>query len=200
LVFPQLCHGCGSCTLICPENAISESLNVMGLLEAGPTPTGIRFARGIVNVGEPMAVPIIRQLKRWEPTNGWTSAVEAVIADASPGTSCPVVETAHGADFALLVTEPTPFGLHDLRLMVEVVRDLGIPAGVIINRDGIGNAQVDEFCTEAKLPILMRIPLDRQVAQGIAQGIPLVHIRPDYVGPLRQLYGRIRDLVQEKDG
>jgi MinD superfamily P-loop ATPase len=200
LVFPELCHGCGSCTLICPENAISESLNVMGLLEAGPTPTGIRFARGIMNVGEPMAVPIIRQLKRWEPTNGWTSDVEAVIVDASPGTSCPVVETAHGADFALLVTEPTPFGLHDLRLMVEVVRDLGIPAGVIINRDGIGNAQVDEFCTEAELPILMRIPLDRQVAQGIAQGKPLVHIRPDYVEPFRQLYTRIRDLVQEKDG
>jgi MinD superfamily P-loop ATPase len=94
----ELCHGCGSCTLICPENAISESLNVLGILEAGPTPTGIRFARGIMNVGEPMAVPIIRQLKRWEPTNGWTSDVEAVIVDASPGTSCPVVETAHGAD------------------------------------------------------------------------------------------------------
>jgi MinD superfamily P-loop ATPase len=132
LVFPELCHGCGSCTLNCPAQAISEKLDVMGILEAGPTSTGAYFARGVMNVGEPMAVPIIRQLKKWEiagnehhpghdsNASGW----ETIILDVPPGTSCPVVESVYGADFVLLVTEPTPFGLHVLRLMVEVVREL----------------------------------------------------------------------------
>ncbi|MDP2990907.1 MAG: ATP-binding protein, partial [Kiritimatiellota bacterium] len=135
LVFPELCHGCGSCTLICPERAISERLNVMGVLESGMTATGVDFAQGVMNIGEPMAVPIIRQLKKWKPTI--LPAIE--IRDAPPGASCPVVETLRGADFALLVTEPTPFGLNDLVLAVEVLRKLKIPFGVIINRSDIGD-------------------------------------------------------------
>jgi MinD superfamily P-loop ATPase len=193
LVFPELCHGCGSCSLNCPEGAISERLEVMGILEAGPTPSGIYFARGVMNVGEPMAVPIIRQLKKWVSAG----AGQAVILDAPPGTACPVVETVRGADFALLVTEPTPFGLHDLRLMAEVVRELNIPSGVVINRDGIGDAQVDKFCAEAGLPVLMRIPLDRELGAGIAQGKPLVTIWPEYVDRFRDLYGQIQDILRE---
>jgi MinD superfamily P-loop ATPase len=103
----------------------------------------------------------------------------------------------HGADFALLVTEPTPFGLHDLRLMVEVLRELDIPAGVVINRDGIGNTDVDQFCAEAGLPVLMRIPLDREIGAGIAQGKPLVAIRPEYTHRFRNLYRRIQDILRE---
>jgi MinD superfamily P-loop ATPase len=205
LVFPELCHGCGSCTLNCPEQAISETLDVMGILEAGPTTSGIYFARGVMNVGEPMAVPIIRQLKQWEMVgdghqpghDGSASGWETIILDVPPGTSCPVVESVHGADFVLLVTEPTPFGLHDLRLMVKVVQELDIPAGVIINRDGIGTAEVDRFCAETGLPVLVRIPLDREIGQGIAQGKPLVDIRPEYADRFRDLYQRIQDIVRE---
>jgi MinD superfamily P-loop ATPase len=108
-----------------------------------------------------------------------------------------VVESVRGADFVLLVTEPTPFGLHDLRLMVEVLRELNMPAGVVINRDGIGNADVDQFCVEVSLPVLMRIPLDREIGEGIARGKPLVAVRPEYAERFRDLYWRIQDIVRE---
>jgi MinD superfamily P-loop ATPase len=191
LVFPQLCHGCGSCTWNCPEGAISEVLNVMGVLESGKTPSGVEFARGVLNIGEPMAVPVIRQLKKWVAPQ----PEQVVILDAPPGTSCPVVETVRDADFLLLVTEPTPFGLHDLRLMVEVGRTLDIPAGVIINRDGIGDSAVEDYCKQNGLPILMRIPLDRRIADGLARGIPLVKILPEYLNHFNQLYQQIRNLI-----
>jgi MinD superfamily P-loop ATPase len=187
LVFPQLCHGCGSCTLICPEHAISEARDVMGVLESGTTPSGIAFARGVMNVGEPMATPVIRQLKKWTvPRLG-----QVVIMDAPPGTSCPVVESVRGADFLLLVTEPTPFGLHDLKLAVQVGRELNLPMGVVVNRDGIGDHGVDEFCETEGLPILMRIPFERAIAEGIAQGKSLVDIHPEYMAQFQQMLMRI---------
>ena len=189
LVFPQLCHGCGSCTLTCPEHAISEISDVMGVLESGTADRGIHFARGVMNVGEPMATPIIRQLKKWAvPT---LRADQIVILDASPGTSCPVVESVRGADFLLLVTEPTPFGLHDLKLAVQVGRELSIPMGVVVNRDGIGDSGVDEFCETEGLPILMRIPFERAIAEGVAQGKPLVDIHPEYMAQFQQMLMQI---------
>jgi MinD superfamily P-loop ATPase len=201
LVFPELCHGCGSCTLVCPEKAISERLDVMGVLESGATPTGIDFARGVMNVGEPMAVPIIRELKKWNPISlrGATATKQShdrdgrlhrreehpprndiEIRDSPPGASCPVVETMRGADFALLVTEPTPFGLHDLKQVVGIAHELGIPAGVVVNRDGIGDNAVEAYCAEAGIPILLRIPMERRFAEGIAQGRTLVEVAPEY--------------------
>jgi MinD superfamily P-loop ATPase len=187
LVFPQLCHGCGSCTLICPEGAISETLQVMGHLERGSTPSGVDFARGILNVGEPMAVPIIRQLKKW----AGSPPGQVAVVDASPGTSCPVVEAVSGADYLLLVTEPTPFGLHDLKLTVKVAGELGIPAGVIVNRDNGLYRELDEYCAGQGLPILLRIPFERKIAEGIAQGKTLVEIRPETIPLFKQLFFRI---------
>lgn len=191
LVFPELCHGCGSCTLNCPMGAIHEVLDVMGTIErgwAGP----VEFAQGTMNVGKPMAVPIIRQLKQWViPPD---AAGRPVILDAPPGTACPVVETMRGADFVLMVTEPTPFGLHDLRLAVEVARDeLGLPVGVVVNRDGVGDRGVDDYCAAERIPTLMRIPLDRRIAEAYSEGVPLVEAQPKYRAQFRELYRRIRE-------
>ncbi len=200
LVFPQLCHGCGSCTLLCPEGAISEQMNVMGILERGFTPQGIDFAHGVLNIGEAMAVPVIRQLKRWaSPQPG-----QVVIVDAPPGSSCPVVETVRGADYLVLVTEPTPFGFHDLKMAVEVARQLGIPVGVVMNRDGISGTRrdfgtvVDDYCNQQELTILLRIPFDRVIAEGVAEGRALVEIQPHYLGVLQAVYARITEEVAEK--
>jgi MinD superfamily P-loop ATPase len=195
LPFPQLCHGCGSCTLNCPEEAIREVLHVMGKLESGWA-GGVEFAQGTLDVGQAMAVPIIRQLKkRHLPVLGKQGQHERVaIFDAPPGTSCPVVETVRGADFVLLVTEPTPFGLHDLRLAVQVARnELGLPVGVVVNRDGVGDAGVDEYCAAEGLPILMRIPHDRRIAEAISKARALVEAMPEYRPGFIELYQRIVD-------
>jgi MinD superfamily P-loop ATPase len=189
LVFPELCHGCGSCTRLCPEGAIREVPNVIGSMERGQAGT-ISFGHGTLNVGEPMAVPVIRDLKRWmladEPRD------RPVILDASPGASCPVVETMRGADAVLLVTEPTPFGLHDLRVAVEVARDeLHLPVGVVVNRDSLVYGGVDAYCEAEHLPILMRIPLEREIAEGIAQGKSLIAIHLAYRERFRDLWRRL---------
>jgi MinD superfamily P-loop ATPase len=195
LVFPELCHGCGSCSLNCPEGAIHEVLHVMGSLESGRAGP-IAFGHGILNVGEAMAVPIIRQLKAKHITNRGDGVT---ILDASPGTSCPVVETMRGADFVLLVTEPTPFGLHDLRLTVQVARDeLGLPLGVAVNRDGVGDAGVDEYCAAEDIPILMRIPLERRIAEAISDGKALVAVLPEYQSAFQDLYRQIARLVADR--
>lgn len=190
LVFPQLCHGCGSCTLVCPEHAIREMPDVIGVMERGSAHRDILFARGVMDIGEPMAVPIIRQLKKWAQRQ--PGQVE--ILDAPPGTSCPVVESMRGADFILLVTEPTPFGLHDLRLAVQVARELAIPTGVVINRDGSGDAQVDEFCKLEGIPVLMRVPFERAIAEGVARGRTLTEIHPEFRRQMREMFALI---VQE---
>lgn len=191
LVFPQLCHGCGSCTALCPEKAINETPERLGVIEAGKTAAGIAFARGLLDVGEPMAVPVIRQLLAWaQPVQG-----QVLLRDAPPGTSCPVVATARGSDFLLLVTEPTPFGLHDLNLAAQIARELGIPAGVVVNRDNGAFPDLDSFCAVEGLPILLRIPFERSIAEGVAQGKTLVEINPAYIPLFQQLFSTIQAIA-----
>ena len=189
LVFREMCHGCGSCTLVCPEKAISELPRSLGRVESG-TVGELGFSQGLLNVGEALAVPVIRKLK------GWAQPGERgiTILDAPPGTSCPVVETVKGTDFVVLVTEPTPMGLHDLELAVETVRELGIPLGVIVNRDGIGDDRVDKFCAREGLPILLRIPFSRRIAEGIARGGTLLDVHPELGGTLREMMNQIKVL------
>ncbi len=187
LVFPQLCHDCGSCTAMCPEGAISEVMDRMGTIERGQAVQGIAFSHGVLDVGEPMAAPVIRQLKKWaSPAIG-----QVMIRDAPPGVSCPVVETIRGSDYLLLVTEPTPFGLHDLRLAAQVAAELDIPTGVIVNRENSPYPALDAFFAQANLRVLMRIPFERAIAEGVAQGKTLLDIHPEYTNAFRHLFTQI---------
>ncbi len=185
LVFPELCHGCGACTYLCPEAAISEDDKEIGIVETGSA-NGIEFVQGLLNVGEAMAPPIIRRVKEH------INPEKMVIIDVSPGTSCPVVESIKGSDFCLLVTEPTPFGLNDLVLAVEVVRKLGIACGVVINRTGLGNGEVDEYCHREGIPVLLTIPLDTEIASQYSRGIPLVEGVPKWRNQFLELHAKIR--------
>lgn len=187
MVFPQLCHGCGSCTWNCPEHAIEEIPNPIGVLESGKAKQGFHYAHGTLTISEPMATPIIRQLKRLDkPTQTAIS-----ILDAPPGASCSVVETLRGSDFALLVTEPTPFGLHDLGQMQGIVDEMRIPAGVIINRDNGDYLPLLEYCTQHDLPVMLRVPFERRIAEGVARGQTLVEIYPEYRQCFLDLFDRI---------
>src|SRR4030042_3257609 len=153
LIFPQLCHGCGACTYLCPERAISEEGKEIGVVEWGHS-DGVDFVHGKLAVGEAMAPPVIRRVKQQIDAN------RVAIIDVSPGTSCPVVEAIRARDSCILVTEPTPFGLNDLVLAVEVTKKLAIPCGVVINRAGVGDGKVEDYCAKNNIPLLLSIPLD----------------------------------------
>lgn len=189
LVFPELCHGCGGCSYICPVDAIEEVEREIGIIEKGKA-GDIEFIHGLLNVGEPMAPPLIRIEKRFTNNN------RTVIIDSSPGTSCPVVEAVKGSDFCLLVTEPTPFGLNDLKLAVEMIRKLGIPLGVLINCSDIGDREVWQYCEAERIPILLEIPMDRKIAGAYSRGVPLVEELPEYRKRFQDLYYKLVALQQ----
>lgn len=163
LTFPELCHGCGGCARFCPEEAIAETGRTIGVLERGSAGE-IEFAHGKLNPGEAMASPLVKAVKKLILPD------RTVILDAPPGTSCSTVETVRGSDVCVLVTEPTPFGLHDLRLAVKMVGTLGIPAGVVINRSDLGDEELERYCNEKGLPVLLKIPWDRRLAELYAVG------------------------------
>lgn len=207
LVFPELCHGCGGCLLFCPEGAISETSREIGVIETG-TSGAIDFSQGRLNIGEPMASPVIRELKKRigendaggdgkkeEGVSRFSSTSNGLtIIDVPPGTACPVVEAMKGSDFAVLVTEPTPFGLHDLKLAVATVKKMNIPCGIVVNRDGVGDDGVGDYCEKEAIPILMRIPMDKKIAVAYSKGIPLIEIDAAYKDKFRELYRKIVDL------
>lgn len=164
LVFPEMCHGCGVCSLVCPEGAVSESSRPVGIVEQGRGQLGIEFVHGLLNVGEPMAVPLIRAVKA-KARSGHVRVI-----DAPPGTSCPVVATMTGAHLVVLVTEPTPFGLHDLRIAVSVARNMGLPVGVVINRNEGTYAPLIDYLAEERLSTLAVIPEQREIAETCSRG------------------------------
>ena len=188
LVFAELCHGCGACGYLCPEGAISEEEREVGVVEVGGS-GGVDFVQGRLNVGEAQAPPVVRKVKEH------TSREGTAIIDVSPGTSCPVVTAVEGSDFCLLVTEPTPFGLNDLALAVELLRKLDIPCGVVLNRAGVGDRQVEEYCSRERIPVLMSIPLNTQIAVLYSRGIPLVEGMPEWRQSFLKLFGKIREAV-----
>jgi MinD superfamily P-loop ATPase len=191
LTFPQLCHGCGACSYLCPEKAISEERREIGVVEWGHS-AGVGFVHGKLTVGEAMAPPVIRQVKEYADTDG------LVIVDVPPGTSCPVVEAVKGGDFCILVTEPTPFGLNDLTLAVETVRELGMPCGIVLNRAGVGDSKVEEYCKKENMPILLTIPLDTEIARLYSRGITLVAGMSQWKSSFRQLFDKITEIVDKR--
>jgi MinD superfamily P-loop ATPase len=189
LIFPHLCHGCGGCSLLCPQGAIREVDKEIGIVETGNC-GDMLFVHGRLNIGEIMSPPLIKQVKEC------INPAKTVIIDAPPGTSCPVIASVKGSDFCLLVTEPTPFGLHDLTLAVEVLRKMNIPFGAIINRTNIGDEKVDEYCLRENISILMRIPFDKKIAEVYSRGIPIVESQPEYKNEFKKLFDRIIQLLK----
>ena len=188
LTFPEMCHGCGGCSLLCPEKAITEGCRELGVIEtglAGP----VEFVHGRLRIGEAMSPPLIRAVK--EKINPHKLA----ILDAPPGASCPVIHTVMGSDFIILVTEPTPFGLHDLKIAVEAISHLAIPLGVILNRSDVGDREVHKFCMQMDIPLLAEIPHDRQIAEGYARGNLLVVSAPQYIREFLEIFKKINELI-----
>jgi MinD superfamily P-loop ATPase len=182
LTFPGLCHACGGCWLVCPEGAIREVAREVGVVEQGRAGK-VDFVHGRLRIGEARAMPAIRAVKQHIPEKGF------VILDAPPGTSCPVIETIRGSDLVLLVTEPTPFGLHDLQLAVETVRQLDLPLSVVINRSDVGDARVRNWCLDEGIEILAEIPDDRRVAEAYSRGEIIAENLPSYRETIAALYG-----------
>lgn len=190
LIFPELCHSCGGCELVCPKQAIGWRERMIGRIEHG-TVDNIDFYQGVLNVGESQAIPVIKALK------AKLQHKKNIIIDAPPGTSCPVIESISGSDYCLLVTEPTPFGLHDLKLAVDVVRHIDIPFGVIINRDGIGDLRVEEYCRMGHIPVLLKIPEDKHIALLYSKGFSLVQEQSEWKERFHQMFHQLQDTVKK---
>jgi MinD superfamily P-loop ATPase len=191
MVFPELCHGCGGCRPVCPADAIREQPRTIGVVETGRAGT-IGFGQGRLKVGEPMSPPLIRAVKRMRTEGALT------ILDAPPGTSCPVVAAVRDAEYVALVTEPTPFGLNDLRLAVDLMRRMNLRFGVVINRAGIGDRAVNTYCAAEGIPVLAEIPDDRRVAEAYARGDVAACAAPGFQEALSRLAARLDDELSRK--
>lgn len=188
LLFKELCHGCGGCSLICPEGAISEGTRPIGKIFRSRS-GDVRLLWGELNVGEPMATPLIRSVKA-------EAEGDLVLIDSPPGTACSVIETVRGSDFCLLVTEPTPFGLYDLSIAVQVVREMEIPCGVVVNRSGIGDQGVQKYCERENIPILLEIPMKREIAELYSRGVLFSRVMTEWQERFIGLLARIEEEIR----
>jgi len=188
MIFPELCHSCGGCMAVCPDDAITETGRELGIVQQGHS-NGVAFAHGRSRVGEAMSPPLIKEVR------SLSYPEKRVIIDAPPGTSCPVIAAMKDTDFVLLVTEPTPFGLHDLKLAVGAVDVLNLPRGLVINRSDMGDDKVWEYAKTVDLPILMEIPFDRKIAEAYSRGDALVDAIPQMKADFLELYRRIEEIA-----
>jgi len=191
LIYAELCHSCGGCSIVCPVDAITEISRDMGVLEtgqAGPIP----FAHGVLNVGEVRAIPVIKAVK------SASFDTELAIIDAPPGTSCPVIEAVRDSDFVILVTEPTPFGFHDLKLAVEMVRALRLPVGVVINRATLNGIDIGSYCAGRRIPVLAEIPDDKRLAEAYSRGEMACQTLPEYQSVFANLLETIANKVSSR--
>ncbi len=186
LVFPEICHGCGGCAYVCPEGAITAGSRRIGEVEVG-TAKGRRFVQGRLHPSQPTAVRIVQaELERVEKDG-------VTIVDAPPGTACAVQEVISEADFCVLVTEPTPFGLHDLGMALDLCEELEAPHGVVINRSGPRDGLIEDECRRRGTPVLLKIPFDRKIAEAYSRGRPLVEAFPEWGGRLLKMVETVRE-------
>jgi MinD superfamily P-loop ATPase len=184
LIFPELCHGCGACSYLCPQKAIREVNKEIGYLEVG-NKNELDFVHGKLNIGEILVTFIIKEIKKHNNPR------KTVIIDCPPGTSCPMITAVKDSDYCILVTEPTPFGLNDLILAVEVLRKLGIPFGVVINRSDLGNKNVENYCQKENIRILAKIPFNKEIAVAYSKGITIV----DSISSYKQFFQEMFDSI-----
>jgi len=188
LVFEELCHSCGGCMAVCPEDAIVEKQRKIGIAEFGNS-DGLYFSHGKLNIRAIQTPALIRYVKQRAINEGIT------ILDVPPGTSCPVFEAIKGSDFVLLVTEPTPFGLNDLELAVGMVRKLGLPFAVAINRSDIGDDRVKQYCNEENIEVLFEMPDDRRIAEAYSTGEMIIDNFPEY----QRIFANLYNYLVKKD-
>ena len=190
LFFPELCNSCGGCVIVCPRKAITEEKRRIGTIKTGMA-GNVDLVYGELEVGEPMAVPVIREVKKHIESHKTT------IIDSPPGTSCPVIESVYESDFCVLVTEPTPFGLHDLKITVQVMKEMKVPCGVVVNRAGIGDRKLYDYCKDAGVPILLEIPFQRRIAELYSRGVPFSLEIPEWRTKFQTLFKEIKKRVNK---
>jgi MinD superfamily P-loop ATPase len=190
LPFHQLCHSCGGCMEVCPQDAIQETWRQLGIMEIGHR-NGLELVFGRLRVGEAMSPPLIRKVR------SLADPKKTTIIDAPPGTSCPVIASMKDVNFVLLVTEPTPFGLHDLKLALGAVKLLDIPCGLVINRSDIGDDKVKKYAQRQKLPILMEIPFDRKIAEAYSKGDLLIECMPEWKEKFLEVFRNIEKIAKQ---
>ncbi len=188
LLFDKMCHGCGVCSYVCPEDAISEKPRVVGKILEGKS-EDLLFHYGELIVGEELTTPVISRLKEEIKDDD-----KIVIIDSPPGSACPMVETVSDCDYIIVVSEPTPFGLSDMKVVIETLRIMNKKFGVIINKDGVGDKELERYCENENIPILMKIPFDLEIARNYSTGKNLVDIFPNYRTEFRNLIVKIQEM------
>lgn len=189
LVLKEMCHSCGGCFLVCPEKAITEVKRETGIVELGEI-DGIEYAGGRLNISEAMSPPLIKDVKEYY------QEAEIRLLDSPPGTSCPVIESVRSCDFLLLVSEPTPFGLNDLKLAAEMARAMKLPFGIVENRASEGNTNLKDFCKKESIPLLASIPNTREIAVRYSRGDSVSYIKEKFKDELEKIAVHIDNTVK----